>query len=246
MKHLRSAVICCLFVFYCLPILAQPYRVQLAAYVEKVPFKYFSEAHIFGVYMLTDQNNIYRYYIGEFKEKGEADKVVAEAIKKGFKHAHIIDIEEQKKLCGKPCPYFSRGSTYSDETTEVLSLHNVFFGFNQSSLSKAAKSELDRVVNLLRKNPHYEILVSGHTDSKGSAEYNIELSKRRARNSKSYLINKGIKAKRIKAQVFGESVPEVNNNDDRGRDYPKGRKFNRRVVVAVYDPSNGQIIFSRK
>lgn len=196
--------------------------------------------------MLTDQNNIHRYYIGEFKEKEEADKVVAEAIKKGFQHALIIDVEEQRKLCGKPCPYFSRGSTYSDESTEVLSLHNVFFGFNQSTLTSEAKRELDKVIRLLKNNPHYEILVSGHTDSKGSAEYNIGLSKRRARNSKSYLINKGIKAKRIKAQVFGESVPEADNIDEKGRDYPKGRKFNRRVVVAVYDPSNGQIIFSRK
>ena len=136
MKHFRQIVICCIFLLYCIPSFAQPYKVQVAAYVEKVPFSYFSEAHIFGVYMLTDQNNIFRYYIGEFKTKEAADKVVAEAIKKGFRHALVIDIEEQRRLCGKPCPYFISGSTYSDSSTEVLSVHNVFFGFNKSTLTK--------------------------------------------------------------------------------------------------------------
>jgi outer membrane protein OmpA-like peptidoglycan-associated protein len=219
--------------------------VQLAAYIEKVPFKYFSDANIFGVYMLTDQNNIFRYYVGEFREKEEADRVVAEAIKKGFLNAHVIDIEEQRKLCGKPCPYFSSNSTYSDESTEVLSLHKIFFGSSQSVLTLEAKRELDKVVKLLKQNPHYQILVSGHTDSRGDAMENIRLSKSRARSARSYLIYKGIKAKRIKAQVFGEADPEYANVDKNGRDNPKGRKFNRRVVLAIYDPNNGQIIFSR-
>ena len=58
---------------------------------------------------------------------------------------------------------------------------------------------------------------------------------------KEILINKGIKSSRIKAEVFGESVPEKENLDSSGKDDPQGRKFNRRVVLAIYDPSNGQI-----
>lgn len=224
---------------------AQPYRVQLAAYVEKVPFSYFSEANIFGVYMLTDQNNIYRYYIGEFRERIEADLLVKEARKKGFKNAYVIDIEEQRQLCGKPCPYISPSSTYSDESTEILNLQNVFFGFNQSILTSEARDALDKVAAVLNANPDLKILVSGHTDSKGSAEYNILLSKRRARNSRNYLINKGIKSSRIKAEVFGESIPEKENIDSSGKDDPEARKFNRRVVLAIYDPNNGQIPFGR-
>lgn len=241
MKHFKNTILSLFFVGYSLCLFAQPYRVQLAAYVEKVPFSYFSEAHIFGVYMLTDQNNIYRYYIGEFRERTEADLLVKEAIKKGFTNAYVIDIEEQRKLCGKPCPYISPSSTYSDESTEVLNLQNVFFGFDQSSLNAESKRRLNKVAAILKANKHLKILISGHTDSRGSARYNIALSKRRARISKSYLINKGIKASRIKAQVFGESVPEKENLDSRGKDDPQGRKFNRRVVLAIYDPSSGQI-----
>jgi len=222
--------------------IAQQFRVQIAAYVEKVPFSYFSEAEIFGVFMLTDQNNIYRYYIGEFNDKEEAQRAMAEAIKKGFKHASIIDIEEQKNLCGIPCPYISESSTYSDESTEPLSLTNIFFGFDQATLTAEAKRELDQVAKILKSNTKLKIQVSGHTDSKGSAEYNILLSKRRARNARSYLINKGIKSKRIIAQVFGESNPTEDNLTAKGDDSPRGRKFNRRVVLAIYDPRSNQII----
>ena len=241
MKHLKKTILSVFFICYSICLFAQPYRVQLAAYVEKVPFSYFSEAHIFGVYMLTDQNNIYRYYIGEFRERKEADLLVKEAIKKGFKNAYVIDIEEQRKLCGKPCPYISPSSTYSDESTEVLNLQNVFFEFDKSNLNSESRRRLDRVAALLKANKHLKILVSGHTDSKGPAGYNIALSKSRARRAKSYLINKGIKSSRIKAEVFGESIPKKENLDSRGKDDPQGRKFNRRVVLAIYDPNNGQI-----
>lgn len=246
MKHLKQTIFSCVLVLYFLPTLAQPYRVQIAAYVEQVPFSYFSEAEIFGVYMLTDQNNIFRYYIGEFKDKAEAEMVMQEAVNKGFKHANIIDIEEQRKLCGKPCPYFSKSSTYSDESTEQLNLSNIFFGFDQSTLSAEAKRELDKVTRILKRNPNSKILISGHTDSIGKAGYNILLSKRRARNSKNYLINKGIKSKRIIAQVFGESEPDRENLMTKGENSPEGRRFNRRVVLAIFDPSNSQIILSQK
>ena len=241
MKHLKNTILSIFFIGYSFSIFAQPYRVQLAAYVDKVPFSYFSEAHIFGVYMLTDQNNIFRYYIGEFRERAEADLLVDEAIKKGFANAYVIDIEEQRKLCGKPCPYISPASTYSDESTEILNLQNVFFGFDRSNLNWESKRRLDKIAKVLKSNRRLKILISGHTDSVGDAAYNIRLSKRRARTTRSYLINKGIKSSRIKAEVFGESVPEKENLDSSGKDDPQGRKFNRRVVLAIYDPSNGQI-----
>ncbi|MFK8007915.1 MAG: OmpA family protein [Saprospiraceae bacterium] len=245
MKHLKETILSLFFIGYSICLFAQPYRVQLAAYVEKVPFSYFSEANIFGVYMLTDQNNIYRYYIGEFRERTEADLLVKEAVKKGFNNAYVIDIEEQRKLCGKPCPYISPSSTYSDESTEVLNLQNVFFGFDQSNLNLESKRRLDKVAAILKGSKHLKILISGHTDSKGDADYNIRLSKSRARNTRSYLINKGIKASRIKAEVFGESVPGKGNLDSSGKDDPQGRKFNRRVVLAIYDPSSGQVSSGR-
>ena len=246
MKHVQQTILSCVLIFYFLPCFSQPYRVQLAAYVEKVPFSYFSEAEIFGVYMLTDQNNIYRYYIGEFREREQAEKAKDQAIKQGFKHANVIDVEEQRQLCGKPCPYITESSTYSDESVEALNLSNIYFGFDQSNLSLEAKNELDKVANILKGKPHLKILVSGHTDSMGTADYNIDLSKRRARNAKSYLIHKGIKSKRIIAEVFGESEPERDYLTAKGDESPRNNKFKRRVVLAIFDPKSNQVILNSK
>ena len=93
------------------------------------------------------------------------------------------------------------------------------------------------------KNPDLKVKISGHTDSKGKAEYNIALSKRRARAARNYLISKGIPAYRINAIVFGESTPVKSNINQDGKDSPLGRKYNRRVVVALYD-TKGEIVRS--
>lgn len=248
MKYIQRAIISIVLLFHLLPILAQPYRVQLAAYVEKVPFSYFSEAKIFGVYMLADQNNIYRYYLGDFKKKENAENAKRQAIKQGFKYASIIDVEKQRELCGKPCPYFTEESTYSDESTEFLNLSNIFFGFNKSVLSPIAKKELDKIVKILKSESRLKILVSGHTDVQGSADYNIALSKRRARNAKNYLINKGIKSKRIIAQVFGESQAENDLLTSKGETSStlRSNQFDRRVVLAIFDPKSRQVTLGKK
>jgi len=239
---MKQTITTSILLLYFLPLLAQPYRVQVAAFIEKVPFEYFTRADLTGVYMLSDQNDIYRYYIGEFENKDEAMQVMIKAINVGFKNAQIIDIEEQRKLCGTPCPYISSSTTYYDESSEFLRVRNIFFDFAKSTISREARIELDDLYILLKENPTFEIQLSGYTDSKGSAKANVELSKRRARNAKSYLVNKGVKATRMHCKVFGESSPFAENKDASGRDNPEGRKYNRRVVLTIFDPKKGQII----
>ena len=231
-----------ILLLYILPILSQPYRVQVAAFIEKVPFEYFTRADLTGVYMLADQNDIYRYYIGEYRNRDEAMKVMIKAINVGFKNAQIIDIEEQRKLCGSPCPQMTSTTTYYDESSEFLRVRNIFFDYAKATISQEAKLELDDLYILLKENPSFEIQLAGYTDSKGTAKTNVELSKRRSRNAKNYLVNKGIKASRMRCKVFGESSPFASNKDASGRDNPQGRKYNRRVVLTIFDPEKGQII----
>jgi len=227
---------------YFLPLLAQPYRVQVAAFIEKVPFEYFTRVDLTGVYMLSDQNDIYRYYIGEFENRDDAMQVMIKAINVGFKNAQIIDIEEQRKLCGAPCPHITPTTTYYDESSEFLRVKNIFFDFAKATISQQAKLELDDLYILLKENPTFEIQLSGYTDSKGSAKTNVALSKRRARNARNYLVHKGIKSTRMHCKVFGESNPFASNKDTSGRDDPQGRKYNRRVVLSIFDPTQGQIV----
>ena len=231
-----------ILLLYVSSLLAQPYRVQVAAFIEKVPSEYFTRVDLTDVYLLTDQNDIYRYYIGEYDNRDEAMQVMIKAINVGFKNAQIIDMEEQRKLCGSPCPHITSTTTYYDESSEFLRVRNVFFGFAKSTISQEAKLELDDLYLLLKANPGFEIQLSGYTDSKGDAKTNVELSKRRARNAKNYLVHKGIKSTRMHCKVFGESNPFASNKDASGRDDPEGRKYNRRVVLTIFDPQKGQII----
>jgi len=101
------------------------------------------------------------------------------------------------------------------------------FETNQAGLEAAADSTLQSLLVTARREPSRHITVEGHTDSNGTASYNLELSQRRAEAVKQYLIAHGIAAERITAIGKGEADPIA------GNDTAEGRKLNRRVDVIV-------------
>lgn len=224
---------------------AKEFKIQLAAFVEKVPFTHFVFAGVNDVYMNIDQNNIFRYYLRQtYKNRKKAEQVKEVLIDRGFLNAQVVDVEKQMILCGKPCAYASPTTTFSSKDTEILQMKAIFFGFDKSVLDLNSQRKLNVLYLALSENPDLKVKISGHSDSKGSAEYNIALSKRRARAARNYLISKGIHASRINAIVFGESTPFKSNINQHGKDSPLGRKYNRRVVVALYNVK-GEIACSK-
>jgi len=110
----------------------------------------------------------------------------------------------------------------------VLEFSNkILFGFDQSDLSTGAKSSLDKLVAILQKYPDTNIEVQGHTDSKGSVNYNQALSERRASAVSYYLLGKGITATRLTIHGFGETIPKYTNTTT------DGQEQNRRVEFLV-------------
>ena len=103
----------------------------------------------------------------------------------------------------------------------------VLFGFNEAALGTSAKSNLDKLVNVLNKYPDTNIEVIGHTDDKGTDSYNQQLSERRAQATTSYIQSKGIASSRLKAKGMGESDPVVDNTND------DNRGQNRRVEFVI-------------
>ena len=93
---------------------------------------------------------------------------------------------------------------------------DVFFDFNSATLKPGANTELDRVANVLNQYPQTNIRVEGYTDQKGSEEYNLQLSERRADAVRNALIQKGIDQARISAVGFGECCP-VSSDDAANR-----------------------------
>ena len=79
------------------------------------------------------------------------------------------------------------------------------------------------IFDMLQKDKHIQLLIEGHTSSEGGAEYNLELSKRRAESIRSYLIGEGIAVERLEIIGYGDTRPLQSN------DTAQGRAKNRRV-----------------
>ncbi len=101
------------------------------------------------------------------------------------------------------------------------------FDVDSAVLKPGAVDEINRVADVLIKYPKTTISIEGHTDSKGSEDYNMELSKKRAEAVKTTLIGKGLTPARLTTLGFGESKPVASN------DTAEGRQMNRRVRVVI-------------
>ncbi|MBL0333006.1 MAG: OmpA family protein [Chlorobi bacterium] len=103
----------------------------------------------------------------------------------------------------------------------------VFFDTDKSTLQRSSYPELNRAAQFLKSNPNLNIEIAGHTDNKGSMDYNKDLSKRRAQTVSNYLINKGVNASQLVQTGYGFDYP-VNTNETE-----EGRADNRRVEFVV-------------
>lgn len=88
-------------------------------------------------------------------------------------------------------------------------IENIFYDFDKATLRPESKTALDEVVAMMNDNPNVAIEMGAHTDRKGSDEYNIRLSDRRAKSVVDYLIAAGIKPDRLSWKGYGESVPKT-------------------------------------
>ena len=110
---------------------------------------------------------------------------------------------------------------------ETIRLNNLFFDTGESELRKESLPELDRLVIFLQQRGKIVIELSGHTDNVGSKSNNKKLSQDRVNAVKSYLVKKGVDAKRLRAVGYGESKPIAPNSTD------EGRQKNRRVEFKI-------------
>ena len=107
-------------------------------------------------------------------------------------------------------------------------LRNVYFDFDKTTLKDESYPELDKLYSFLIQNSKVKIEIDGHTDSKGSVEYNKQLSKGRSQSVRRYLIKKGISPNRITSKGLGKSQPLVSNDDEED-----GRELNRRTEFVI-------------
>ncbi len=109
----------------------------------------------------------------------------------------------------------------------TIRLKNIYFDFNKTTLKSESFIELNKVVNFLDENPTIEIEIAGHTDNKGTDEYNQTLSQGRSQAVVDYLVTQNINRSRLTAHGYGESKP-IDTNDT-----VEGQANNRRVEFTV-------------
>ncbi|WP_045690259.1 OmpA family protein [Hymenobacter sp. AT01-02] len=129
------------------------------------------------------------------------------------------------------------GAAYSEVVKDIalkkldvgvkVVLNNIFFDFDKASLRKESTGELERLQKLLADTPALRLEISGHTDNVGKAEYNKDLSQRRAKTVVDYLVGKGIDKSRLTFAGYGDSQPVAPNTTK------DGRQLNRRTEFKV-------------
>jgi len=140
---------------------------------------------------------------------------------------YIIECDVDTKLVGSKIDYESGSPVVSGTSEEMVSaellltpiediiiankviLNPIYFDFDKSNITAQAAFELDKLVQLMTKYESIVISAESHTDSRGSASYNLSLSDRRAKTTAQYVISKGIDASRITGSGKGETMPNV-------------------------------------
>ncbi|MHC1706774.1 MAG: OmpA family protein [Bacteroidales bacterium] len=113
------------------------------------------------------------------------------------------------------------------EVGKKIILRNIFFDFDQSTMKPESRAELGQLISLLKEIPGLTLEITGHTDNRGTQEYNLELSGNRAKEVLDYLVNNGIDRKRLSYTGRGFSQPLSSNETE------EGRRANRRIEVTV-------------
>ncbi len=126
------------------------------------------------------------------------------------------------------------GARQTDTAVVVDLKGDVLFDFDKAEIKPEAGATLARLALIIRSKGKGKVLVEGHTDSKGTAEYNQRLSERRAKAVKEWLVSHfGFSPQRFLVRGWGETKPVAPNVNADGSDNPEGRALNRRVTVTI-------------
>lgn len=135
-----------------------------------------------------------------------------EAVGPSFTEAEVADQVARSRT----------GAGSLDEGATVSNLNPIYFDFDSSQLSNAARSTLQAHASWLQARPSVRIKIEGHTDEQGEAEYNLALGERRAMAAKQYLVDLGIAIERIETITFGEEAPEDPGHNEQA--YSRNRR----------------------
>jgi outer membrane protein OmpA-like peptidoglycan-associated protein len=236
-KTITSTVVCFLFSLSLMaqekPVVASNFLVHITAFNEKRPINYFDNLQ--NVYMKQDNKGIWHYYLGTYKTLEEADSVRKVVLSKGYPYTYVIDVEKVRRECKLECDKDpSLDPSLPTVMRNIRNTSHLLFDFGKSHLRPEAKTQLNRLSEILAQNGKFKVEFKGHTDNIGTPEFNLALSEKRAESALSYLKGRSIGTDRIKLTSYGMETP-IAKNQKSGKDCPEGRKYNRRVEIFITD-----------
>ncbi len=165
------------------------------------------------------------------KATGDAAKGAAKATKNAVKSATASATPDAKALklpggsvSGNLANFLSKKGAAGNK---AFTLSDVKFASGSANLTGNSKKQLDNVAKVLKAYPNVAIELQGHTDSSGNADKNQQLSERRAKAVKTYLVNKGVATKSLASKGYGSTKPVASN------DTQEGKRKNRRTDLVV-------------
>ena len=149
---------------------------------------------------------------GEVKYRVECDKAYVIQVSKDGYESNTFAVVKSKGPETKVDAALQPIDVIVTETEIVLK--PIYFEFNKSNITQEGAFELDKLIQVMKNNDKIVILAKAHTDNRGSDQYNLLLSDRRAKSTVQYVISKGIDANRISGKGMGELEPKVDCGKD--------------------------------
>ena len=176
---------------------------------------------------VTDPNALIRIY----NDRGELLTTIEPTRAGEFVYVRLKDDEKMITITNEE----RKRITISDK--DLFNLPAIYYELGHAKLTSQSAQTLDKLIGIMRDNPHISIDLSGHTDSRGSAEYNLLLSDRRIQSVVDYLVEDGISRSRLDGHGYGESQL-LNHCTDGVECSEEQHAVNRRTEIRIIDKAN--------
>jgi peptidoglycan-associated lipoprotein len=123
-------------------------------------------------------------------------------------------IQESVPVPAEPIASDTLSATDIDTLNRNSPFQPVFYGYDQDTIDAAGQAALNANAQLMKKYPTWVVTIEGHSDERGTAEYNLALGERRALAARNYLVSLGVPADRLRTVSYGKEFPFEPGHDE--------------------------------
>ena len=179
-------------------------------------------------------NALSRFEQAEFPASRFAERPMASSFAEAGQKSSFTLTEMDSDLREKTLATLSRLGAREENGRIIITMSgDVLFDFDKTDIRTDARPVLAQIAEILVAMPTAPVEVIGHTDAKGSDDYNQDLSERRALSVRDWLVKQGVQDQKLTTSGEGESMPVAPNQNADLSDNPEGRQKNRRVEFII-------------